>query len=497
MARPRTPNIAIIGAGAGGLATGIRLKKAGIETFTIFEQSDGVGGTWRDNTYPGAQCDVQSHFYSFSFALNPYWSQTYADQPEILDYFERCADVYGLRPHLRCGTPIETAAWDDESRGWRLRTRAGEEITADVVVSALGMLNVPAYPDIEGLADFAGPVFHSARWDHSVDLRDRRVAVIGTGASAVQLVPPVAEQASHLSVFQRSPAWILPKPLRPYRDEEIRRFRHVPLAARRERWKYFWMFERVSSFKVADPETQAREGFAKEWMATAIADDDLRAKLTPDFPFGCTRILLTNDYYPALQRPDVDLVTEPILRVTDRAVVTADGREHAVDVIILATGFKATAHLSAVDFRGRGGRRLRDEWKDGGAAAYLGTTIPGYPNLFVLYGPNTNQGGNSIIFIIEAQVHYVMRALARIRRRGNGVMEVRTGVARRYNRRIANALRGTVWDGGCHNYFKDASGRITTQYPHRALWFWLRTRAVNPFAYRTSRRARVRSGPAG
>ncbi len=477
-----SPEVAIVGAGAGGLATAIRLRRAGVTTFTVYERSDGIGGTWHDNTYPGAQCDVPSHFYSYSFALNPDWSMTYADQPEIRAYLEACADRFGVRPHVRTGCEVREVAWDEGAARWDLHLGDGTVAHADVVVSALGMLNVPSTPRLPGLDSFRGPVFHSARWDHDVDLAGRRVAVVGTGASAVQFVPHVAEAAARTTVFQRSPPWVMPKQLRPYSPTERRRFRWLPGAARRERWRHFWMFERNTSVRTEDPATAQRTRWALRFLAAVVPDEALRARLTPGYPIGCKRLLLSNDWYPALQRPDVELVTEPVTAVTEHGVVDASGREHAVDVIVLGTGFRATDHLAGLTVRGRGGRDLHEEWASG-AAAYRGTSVHGYPNLFVLYGPNTNQGGNSIIFVLETQVHHVLGLVRRVRRRHRPV-EVRARAQAADVAAVRRAMAGTLWESGCSSYFLDEHGRVSTQYPHSALHYWRRTRWVRPGAYR-------------
>ena len=468
-----TPTIAIIGAGAGGLVMGIRLKRAGIDSFTIFEKSDGVGGTWRDNSYPGAACDIQSHMYSFSFELNPNWSRPYGTQPEILAYFEHCADKYDLRPHLRCNTAISEARWDGDACCWHLRAEDGSEHMADVLVSALGMLNVPNYPAIPGIEDFEGALFHSARWDHGVDLEGKRIGSIGTGASSVQFLPEVAKVAGQLHVFQRSPTWVMPKV-----DDEFTEAERTAFArrgrARLHRWKIFARYERMTSFRVADETTAEREAIARAHLDRVISDTNLRKKLTPDFPIGCKRLLLTNDYFPIYNRANVELVTSPISRITPGGVVTEDGTERGIDVLILGTGFKAADHLGAVDIYGDSGRRLADQWADG-AEAHLGITVKGFPNLFMLYGPNTNQGGNSIIFIHESQVHYIMGAIRALRRK-RGALAVKASVQDAYNAKIQRAMAGTVWDGGCTNYFRGPSGKITTQFPYPARQYWAWTR---------------------
>lgn len=465
---------------------GVKLKRAGYE-FTIYEKSDGVGGTWRYNSYPGAACDVPSHLYSFSFELNPWWSRTYATQPEILAYLERCTDQYGLRPHLRTNVAIDEARWNEAEQQWQLTTANGEEFTADVVVSGLGMLNVPVVPDIPGADRFRGRAFHSSRWDHSKSIAGERVGSIGTGASAVQYVPAIAPEVEHITVFQRSPIWITPRLDREFTPEEQRRFARVPGAARRERWKLWWTYERAD-FDAIGEQTTTMTALAQSYLERKITDPELRAKLTPDYPVGCKRPLISRDWFPTLTRENVRVVTEPITEITEQGVRTADGEEHVVDTIVYGTGFRANEYLTAVDFYGRDGRRLRDDWRDG-AEAYLGLTVSGYPNLFMLYGPNTN-GVNSIIFMHEAQANYIMGALRTMRRRRIGSLDVRRRVMDRYNRRIQAAMPGTVWTAGCTNYFRTAAGKVVTQLPYSGGRYWLRTRLFRSWAYRKQKQKR-------
>src|SRR4051812_30096386 len=481
--RPK-PTVAILGAGAGGIAMGIRLKRAGYD-FTIYERSDGVGGTWRDNTYPGAACDVPSHLYSFSFELNPWWSRTYATQPEILAYIERCTDQYGVRPHVRTNTAIVDARWDEYAQEWQLRADNDQTFTADVVVSALGMLNIPHVPDIPGAERFRGRAFHSARWDHSKSVAGERVASIGTGASAIQYVPAIAPEVEQLTVFQRSPIWITPRLDRAYAPEEQRRFARVPLAARRHRWQIWWTYQRAT-FVAASEQTEQQTALARSYLERKIADPELRAKLTPDFPVGCKRPLISREWFPALTRPNVRLVTEPIQELTERGVLTADGEEHVVDTVVFGTGFRANEYLTAIDIYGAGGRRLHDDWKDG-AEAYLGLTVSGYPNLFLLYGPNTN-GVNSVIFMHEAQAHYVVRALRAMSRWRLGALEVRRRAMHRYNQRIQSLMPKMVWLAGCTNYFQTPRGKVVTQLPYSGGEYWLRTRLLQIWKYRLTRR---------
>jgi cyclohexanone monooxygenase len=482
--RARTrPRVAVLGAGAGGIAMGIKLRRAGYP-FTIYEAADGVGGTWRHNTYPGAACDVPSHLYSYSFELNPWWSKTFATQPEILAYLERCADKYGVRPHVRTGTRITEAAWRDDVQRWELTSDDGERFTAEVLVSALGMLNVPSIPEIPGAERFTGRSFHSSQWDHSKSLAGERVASIGTGASAIQYVPEIAPAVEHLTVFQRSPIWISPRIDKPYTPEEQRRFDRVPLAARRHRWEIWLTYER-STFRAEAEQTVMQTELARSYLERKVEDPELRAKLTPDYPAGCKRPLFSRAWFPALTRPNVRVVTEPIVEITETGLRTADGETHEVDTIIYGTGFKANEYLSSLEVYGKGGRRLHDDWADG-AEAYLGITVAGYPNLFLLYGPNTN-GVNSILFFHEAQANHVMRALRTMQRLGLGAVDVRRAVMEGYNRRLQAAMAGTVWVAGCTNYFRARSGKVVTQLPYSGGRYWLRTRLFPLWRYHLER----------
>ncbi len=475
MEAPQRWKVAILGAGAGGLGLAVRMIKAGQRDFVLFEASDGVGGTWRVNSYPGAACDVPSHLYSYSFAMKPDWTKTYAKQPEILQYFEECADRFGVRPHLRVNTAIVSARWSEAERCWTLQDASGGAHEAETVVSALGTFNAPSFPDIEGLATFTGPCFHSARWEHEHDLTGRRVAVIGTGASAAQIVPELADSAAKVSLFQRTPQWILPRSDKPFSDEEKRRFARNPIAARRHRWQIYRAFERNITFRQGDVMADQLKALALSHLDHRIKDDELRAKLTPDYPFGCKRTLVTSDFYKAVVRDEVELVTAPIARITPDGVVTEDGRQRPVDAIVLATGFRATEYLSGLDVVGVEGRRLRDEWAEV-PHAYMGLTVSGFPNFFMLYGPNTNQGGNSIIFILEAQAAYVVRAQKAMHRRRVRTIDVKRNVMDAYNAALTEALHTTVWDSGCQSYFKNEHGKIATQLPYPSLWYWRRTR---------------------
>lgn len=480
----RLPRVAILGAGFGGLCAAIRLQQAGLTEFTIYEKSDGVGGTWRDNSYPGAGCDVPSHLYSFSFASERNWTRKFARQPEILDYIERITDRYGLRRHLRCNTTVTRLDWSDDDRTWTLTFADGTTAVADVVISGLGQLNRPAFPDIAGRETFAGTTFHSARWDHDHDLTGERVAVIGSGASAVQFIPEVQRQAGELVVFQRSPNWIMPRNDRAFTDAERRRFATVPGWQRLYRSFIYWTFEtRFFALQEGSKAGPIAAKITKDYLRKEVADPELRAKLTPDYPVGCKRILISDDFYRALTQPNVEVVTDRIDRIEADAVVTADGRRREVDTIIYGTGFRSTEFLAPLEVHGRGGVDLHEVWRDG-AEAYEGITVSGFPNLFVLYGPNTNLGHNSIIFMLECQVHYVMALLHRMVADGLAAVDVRPEVQASYNAEIQASVKRLVWASDqCSSWYKTDSGKVTNNWPHYTIQYWARTRTPNLDAY--------------
>jgi cation diffusion facilitator CzcD-associated flavoprotein CzcO len=463
--------VIIIGAGPGGICAAIRLKHAGFTDLVIVDKASGVGGTWYHNKYPGCACDIQSHLYSFSFEIKRDWTRPYATQPEILEYMEHCVDKYGLAPHLRLSTAVKAAFWDDECTMWRVVTDKGEEIEADIVISALGMFNDLNYPDIEGLDSFTGTMFHSARWDHDHDLNGERVAVIGTAASAVQFLPTVASRAGQLTVYQRSANWVLPKVDDIFTSEQLDHFRTDPIAARQIRWDVWRRVEGVITF--SDPAMlKAAEEAGLKNLET-VRDPEVRRKLTPHVPWGCHRPLSSNDYYPIYNQPNVELVTEPIEHITTNGIKTIDGVERTFDTIILGTGFKTTRYLSAIDVVGRGGQRINDAWHDG-AQAYLGITTAGFPNLFMLYGPNTNNG--SILFMIECQVSYILRQLERMADEGLAWIDVRREVMADYNAELQRDLDNVaVWQAACQGYYRSPSGRIVTQWPHTMAEFRERT----------------------
>jgi cation diffusion facilitator CzcD-associated flavoprotein CzcO len=491
--RRPAPKVAIIGAGFGGLGAAVALRRAGVDDLVIIESDDGVGGTWRRNIYPGAACDIQSHLYSFSFAPNKSWSRTYARQPEILAYLESVADNFDLRRHLMLSTRVRTARWNEDTWQWDLLMDSGGRTAAlsvDVVVCAAGLFGSSKLPDIAGLADFGGAVLHTAQWDRDTDVAGKKVAVIGTGASGVQVVPELARVAERLAVFQRTPPWMVPKDDRAYSTTELAQFRRNPLAVRRTRWQ-IWKFQHDNTATMADdPVVASRNQVATSFLNRTVADERLRRALTPDYPFRCKRVLLGDDYYRALQQHNVELVAEPIERITETSVVSATGAIFDVDAIVLATGFETSRYLSGIDVIGTGEHSLHERWGDD-PSAYLGVAVSGFPNFFMLYGPNTNQGGNSIVYILEAGARLVASAVGRLARRG-GYLEVRPDVERRYNERLSADLERTIWTQ-CDSYFRSPTGRIVTQWPHTELEYARRTWRLRPRDW-VHRRGQLASG---
>jgi len=482
--RARDLRIAIVGAGPGGLCMAIRLKQSGFENFTLLEKAAGVGGTWYHNTYPGCACDIPSHLYSFSFEIKRDWSRPYASQAEIRAYLEHCAEKYGLLPHCRFGSAVRQARWDEARARWALRLESGEEALADVVVSALGMFNELATPELPGLDSFAGTRFHSARWNHDHDLTGETVGVIGSAASAVQFVPEIVKQTRQVHLFQRTANWVMPKQDEPFTPEQLAYFQKDPgavLAIRDE------IYRRVDGgMTFSDPAALAEMEASVLAAIEVVRDPALREKLRPQHPFGCKRPLISNDYYPAFNRPNLELVTDAIDRITPDSVVTADGRTRRVDTLILATGFETTKYLSAIDVVGRGGKRIDDAWSDG-ARAYLGVTTAGFPNLFMLYGPNTNNG--SILSMIESQVEYALRHIERIADENLAWVDVRQEPMERYNEDVQRAIgRVRVWQAGCNGYYRSPSGRVVTQWPYSMTEFRERTSKPDAEAYEVAPR---------
>ncbi len=477
-------SVGIIGAGPGGLALGIMLSRAGFGDFTIFDREDGVGGTWRINTYPGLACDVKSHLYSYSFDLNAHWSRLWSGQPEILDYFQRSTDKHGLRPHLKLRTEIRSAQWNPDTQLWCLTTAAGERHHFNVVVSAVGLFTRPLLPDLIEQEPFTGTVMHSSRWDHSIPLEGKRIAVLGTGSTASQLIPELAKVADKVYSVQRSATWILPKPDRDYTRRERWAFAHLPFAKKLYRTRLWMRSEsNISVIEHGSEKTEQFTAVALGLLEKTVDDEELRRKLTPDHPMGCKRLVFSSDYLPALTRPNVEVVTSPARYLRARSLLTEDGTEREVDLVVCATGYAAADYLGELDVSGEHGITLRQVWRDG-AHAYLGMAVPGFPNFFMLYGPNTNVGSNSVIFILEAQARYVVRALRFLRRNRRRYVAVRPSALADFVAKVDRWMEGTVWTTQCSNYFRAPNGRVVTQWPRSARTFWGMTRRFRPADFR-------------
>ncbi|MGL4319133.1 MAG: flavin-containing monooxygenase [Pseudomonas sp.] len=455
--------VLIIGSGFAGLGLAMRLCQQGVEDFLILEKGSEPGGTWRDNTYPGAACDVPSHLYSFSFEPKTDWTRRYAPQAEIFAYVRQCVSKYQLQSRIRCNSEVAEAAFDEQTALWQVTTVDGAQFSARALVSACGQLNRPLYPKIPGLERFAGESFHSARWRHDIDLSGKRVAVIGTGASAIQFVPQIVPKVARLYLFQRTPAYVLPKPDRAYSRFELTLMQRMPWTQKLDRGLQYLFHEvrGVAFFLLPWLMKPYRQLFLRH-VAREVADPVLRAKLTPDYPLGCKRILISNDYYPALQQPQVEVVNEAIREVSERGVITADGREREVDVLIYGTGFAASDFLAPMNIRGLGGRELNQAWQEG-AQAYKGISVNGFPNLFLLYGPNTNLGHNSIIYMLESQFPYVLSCLQQLEQ-GVRYLDVRAPVQQAWNQRLQHDIEHSVWEQGCSSWYKNAAGKHTNNW---------------------------------
>jgi cation diffusion facilitator CzcD-associated flavoprotein CzcO len=459
-------DVLIIGTGFAGLGMAIRLEQSGLSDFLILERAGDVGGTWRDNRYPGAACDVESHFYSFSFEPNPNWSHMFARQGEIFSYIQGVVEKHQLRPRIRFDATVAKARYDEATARWDVETADGRKFSARVLVAGCGGLSRPVVPDIAGLDAFEGVKFHSARWNGDYAFEGKRVGVIGTGASSIQIVPELAKRAEKLFVFQRTPPWVMPRPDREITEREKSVFRRAPALQALRRSAIFWRRELYALGMIADPRImKLGEKLALQNMHRSIKDPELRMRLTPRYVMGCKRILLSNDYYPALARPNVELVTDPIDRVTAHGVLGASGTERGLDALVLATGFEAADQLAPFEIRGRGGKNLDDAWREG-FEAYRGTTIAGFPNFFMIVGPNTGLGHGSMIYMIEAQIQYILQGILKMRARGFDTVEVKREAQRSYNDDLQKKLDKTVWSrGGCSSWYKTKTGKITTLWP--------------------------------
>ncbi|HXZ18304.1 MAG TPA: NAD(P)/FAD-dependent oxidoreductase [Candidatus Acidoferrales bacterium] len=472
--------VLIVGAGFSGLCMGIRLLQAGMKDFLIIEKSEDVGGTWYENRYPGCACDVPSHLYSYSFERNPGWTRMYASQPEIWEYLKSCVQRYGLAPYIRLGTRFCEATWDEAASLWRITAGDNLRIHARVLVSGIGALHVPRYPEIPGLERFGGPAFHSAEWRPDVDLTGKTVAVIGTGASAIQFVPQIVPRAGKLYLFQRTPAWIVPRRDFGISEKWRKRFENVPgLMWAFRKFLFFSLEWRVLSFLGNRRVRKHFEGIARRHLEKSIADPKLRAKLTPNYEIGCKRILVSDDFYPSLEQPNVELVAEKIAEIRPKSIVTSDGAERAADVLIFGTGFQVTEAFLGMRLFGRGGFALHDAWRNG-MSAYLGVSVSGFPNFFILLGPNTGLGHNSVVLMIEAQVGYVMECLKLMRRKKIAVMEVRAESQQHFVANIRDRMSQTVWQsGGCRSWYQDSkTGENTALWPGSVINYMHRTRTV-------------------
>jgi cation diffusion facilitator CzcD-associated flavoprotein CzcO len=479
-------DVLIVGAGFAGICMGIKLLEARMKSFLIIEKSPDIGGTWWENRYPGCACDIPSHLYSFSFAPSTEWTRMYPGQQELHDYLKRCAEKYGLAPYLRLNTRFCEAVWDEASGVWNISTADGMHIRARVLVSGMGALHVPNIPALKGAERFRGPSFHSATWDHSVDLSGKNVAVIGTGASAIQFVPQIAPRVARLSLFQRTPPWIVPRRDFAFSEKSKRRFRSIPLARWAFRQYIFCVQEiRVLGFLGNEGFRKKAEDIALRHMGKRINDPKLRATLTPNYHLGCKRVLVSDDYYPTLNRENIEVITEGLSEVRERSIVTRDGVERPTDVLIYGTGFRATEPLIGCRIIGKGGVEIHDSW-GGRMTAYLGVTINGFPNFFMLLGPNTGLGHNSVVLMIEAQVRYTMSCLKLMKRRKQRVLEVRPEVQKSFVEEIYARMSKTVWlSGGCKSWYQDQrSGEITTLWPGSVISYLRRTLSASASDYK-------------
>ena len=472
---PEKYDVIIIGAGFSGIGMGIKLKEAGIDNFLILEGADSIGGTWRDNDYPGCACDIPSHLYSFSFEPSPDWSRMFPAQDEIWTYLKHCVDKYGLTPYLSLNSNVDKAVFDEDALDWKVTTDDGRSFAGRALVSGMGGLSRPAYPDIPGLLHFKGSCFHSARWDHSFKFHDKTVAVIGTGASAIQFVPQIVDDVKSLLLFQRTPPWIVPKLDRPIRSWERWLYRYVPLARFLFRNFIYWRQEVRGIGFTIDPRLMGHANkIALEHLEKQVADEQLRNNLTPDYTIGCKRILISCDYYPALQRDNLSLIMTGIREITADSIVDDDGHEHQIDAIVLGTGFRATDPISPTRIFGIGGRELSHDWQNG-PEAFLGINVAGYPNFFLLVGPNTGLGHNSMIFMIESQVRYTIKMLRKMSEEDIQAVDVKADSQEQFNRNLQRILAKSVWQSGCKSWYQTEDGKNSSIWPGPAFSYWART----------------------
>jgi cation diffusion facilitator CzcD-associated flavoprotein CzcO len=476
-------DVLIVGAGFAGLGLAIELERHGLGSFLILERASEVGGTWRDNTYPGCACDIPTTLYSFSFKRNTDWTRVFPRQPELLAYLKGCADDFGLRSRIRFNSELREARYDEANATWHVTTVDGQTLTSRILVSAMGPLNRLNIPAFAGLESFTGPAFHSGAWDTTTDLRDKRVAVIGTGASAIQIVPEIAPLVAHLDVFQRTPPWVIPRMDKAISAQEREKSHRFPAYAWLKRKLLYWMLEiRAYAFTVNTRLLQSQEELALRHLRRQVKDPILQQQLTPHYRMGCKRVLISDDYYPSLQRPNVAVISAPIERFSERAVHTADGVEHPVDVVVFATGFRATDGIAPIKIYGIGGSELGDVWRDG-MRAYLGTSVAGFPNFFTIIGPNTGLGHNSMVLMMEAQYRYIIDALRYMKRERIRAIDVRARVQDAFNTRLQARMKHTVWASGCASWYIDARGKNTTLWPGFTFVYRFLTRRFQPDRY--------------
>jgi cation diffusion facilitator CzcD-associated flavoprotein CzcO len=478
----RHVQVVILGTGFSGLGMAIRLKQQGDENFVVLEQASAIGGTWRDNTYPGCACDIPSHLYSFSFALNPNWSRSYSPQREIWDYLRRCAKHFGILPHILWNTKLLEASWHDTDQCWHITTTQGQ-YTTNILILGNGPLSEPSFPLIPGIDLFEGVKFHSAQWNHDFDLSGKNVAVIGTGASSIQFIPKIQPQVKHLSLFQRTPPWILPRNDHRIPSWQRAMFRLLPVTQRFVRSRIYLRLELIAlGFIYRKNMLEGTMRLSLHYMEKQVNDPILRTKLTPHYTLGCKRVLLSDDFYPALTQPNVEVITDKIREVKAKSIVTEDGLEHPIDAIIFGTGFHVTDSQLPHYMYGRDGRSLAEHWQSA-SSAYLGTTVAGFPNLFLLIGPNTGLGHNSMVFMIESQLNYILDCLRIMGRRNLVAVDIRPEIQEAFNTQMQKRMHDTVWTTGCKSWYLDANGHNTTLWPGFSFEYGLRTRHFDPRNY--------------
>lgn len=478
--------VVIVGAGFAGIGMAIRLKQEGIQSFKIFEAGSEVGGTWRDNTYPGCACDVPSHMYSYSFELWPEWPQSYSRQPDILRYLKHCVERYGLEEHIQLNTRVIDFQFEEDTGLWHVTTEAGDKHEARAVVAGLGPLNKPSFPNIPGRDTFQGPSFHSSEWKHDVELAGQRVAVIGTGASAIQIVPAIAPKVKHLNVFQRTPPWVVPRHSKIYPSWFKAMFRNMPPLQRLFRWFLYAFLElRAFGFVVTPKVMELASRLGQRNARKAIKDPELLRKVTPNYTMGCKRVLVSDDYFPALARDNVSVTDTGIQEIRENSILCNDGTEHPVDVLIYATGFNVYDILGPITVTGRDKKDLRTTWEDG-QSSYYGIHAAGFPNFFLLVGPNTGLGHHSLVFMMEVQMNHIVRCIQHMRKHQLKWLDVTESAQDAFVRRTQERMQKTVWiQGGCQSWYLDDKGRNFSLWPGFTMEYWLQLRHFQPLHFET------------